>query len=152
MLSNTSNKQTFRNLGKVILGRHKGMEHIFAEINFRDLRASLILFLSILLFVLIWVPWCIAYVFFKYYPEKMSLALLLSIYMMFQLNSMINPFLYVRSIGDADVILSRWIKRLFCQTTETSTSHSVVSLTKFPWCIWFLITIWTICEQHILSE
>lgn len=111
MQFNTSNKQALKSLGNVVLRRNKSInQNMFIGFSVRELRATLILFFSVLLFLLIFLPWCVAYIFFKFYPEKMSLAFLLSVYLMLQLNSMINPFLIARTIKDADVILSGWMK------------------------------------------
>lgn len=113
MQFNTSSKQALKSLGDVVLRRNKNInQNIFIGISVKELRTTLILFVSILLFLLIFIPWCVAYIFFKFYPEKMTLAFLLAVYLMLQLNSMIQPFLIVRTIKDADEIVSGWIKSL----------------------------------------
>lgn len=106
-----SNIEAFKGLKDVFLRRNKNIsENIFRGINIRELRATLILFVSILLFLLIFVPMSIVLLIFKLKAGIMSLASLLSIYLMFQLNSLLNPFLNVRTIKDADLLLLEWIK------------------------------------------
>lgn len=129
MQFNSSNKQTFKSLGDVVLRRNKNInENVFKEVNIRELRTSVILFVSAFLFLFIFVPWCIAYIFYKFYPDKLTLVYLLSVHLMVQLNSMINPILIIRTIKDADVILSRCAKVILCPIKEKGTAIS----TKAP--------------------
>lgn len=117
-----SRKHKYWRLSEMILSGN--VDKFLTGTSLRDFKTSLILFLSILLFLLIWVPWCIAYALFKYYPEKVSLMLLVTIYLLFQLNSMTHPFLYARSITDIGQILTRWFVCCFCQSTEIDSSMS----------------------------
>lgn len=124
MKSSTSNKEAFKNLKDVFLRRNKNItENMFIGINVRELRATLILFVSILLFLLIFIPFYVAYIIYKLNPHMLSLPLLWSVYLMIQLNSMVNPFLNARTIKDANVILTRSVKFIFCQGSEKGTEQ-----------------------------
>lgn len=103
----SSKKDRFKNIGRAILNLN--LEEVFTDLNSREIRASLILFLSISFFFMIWLPWGVIFSIMKARPEKVSLPALLTIFLLLQVDSMIHPFLYIRSVGDVKEILLRWM-------------------------------------------
>lgn len=112
MKSAASTTDKLKNLGHIFMRRHTKEEpaDFFIGIGIREIRATLILFVTICLFLAMWLPGIIAYVVFKHYPEKSSLLLIMIQVLMFQLNSMLNPFLFVRAIKDVKIMCKKWIK------------------------------------------
>lgn len=117
-MQTNSSKGTLKSLGNIVIRRNTrdkhGSETTFKGISVREVRATLILFLSIFLFLLMWVPGPIGYVIYAYFPEHGTLNLGISVVLLFQLNSMVNPFLYARSIKDADKIGINWVRSCLC--------------------------------------
>lgn len=110
MKAESSRADKFKSLGQVILNRNMKDEtrNQFKGIGIREVRATLILLITIVLFLTMWIPSIIAYIVLKGWPEKGSLTMIFVELLLYQLNSMVNPFFFARTIKDANVILTRW--------------------------------------------
>lgn len=126
MKSGSSNADKLKTLGHVLLNRNMkdkaGVQ--FKGISIREIRATLIMFLAIFLFLAMWIPSVTSYVMTKLCPEKSSLTMILAHLLLYQLNSMVNPLLFARSIKDTNEILSRWTSSMTSSFIKSKSSQS----------------------------
>lgn len=132
MKTEASNTGKLKTLGQVLLNRNIKDETRcqFKGISIREVRATLILFLTIFLFLAMWIPSVTSYVMTKLSPEKSSLLMILIHLLLYQLNSMVNPLLFARTIKDANKIFSRWTSSLTSSFKKSKNSHSQVHSDK----------------------
>lgn len=112
MKSIVSHTDKFRELGKIVI--RKNTKNDMEGLKIRDVRSTLILFITILFFLLTWIPGIVLLVMFQLFPDKTTLNGTLAAYVISQLNSMVNPFLYARNIKNAGKILKGWLKASIC--------------------------------------
>lgn len=100
---------SLKKLGRRIVLRkntNKNLETTIGGIKMREIRSTLILFITIVLFLLSWVPGIILLIILRIFPKASSLN---GTYALAQLNSMINPLLYARNIKNAGFIIKGWV-------------------------------------------
>lgn len=118
----------FKELGKIVIRKNtkSDMETMLGGVKVRDIRSTLILFITILFFLLTYIPGIVLLIMFESFPEKTTLNGTLAAYVICQLNSMMNPFLYARNVKNAGKILKNWLKMCICikDNTETKVSFS----------------------------
>ncbi|XP_063706355.1 type-1 angiotensin II receptor A-like [Culicoides brevitarsis] len=104
--------KSMKNAEKIIIRRNT--RKILTGISAREVRATLILFLTILLFLLVWIPAPVGFIIYRYFPSYGSLNLGIAVLLCMQLNSMINPFLYARNIKNSrKLLMDCVVKRSF---------------------------------------
>ncbi|XP_063706345.1 adenosine receptor A3-like [Culicoides brevitarsis] len=108
-------------LGRIVIHKnsHKNLQTSNGGIKIREIRSTVILFITIVIFLLSWVPGLVLLVIFRFFPGASSLSGTLAVYALAQLNSMINPFLFVRNIKNAGTILRGWFMCGSCRHGET---------------------------------
>lgn len=110
-------------LGKIVVRRNTKMnvtedKMLYGRFKVREVRTTIILFITVTLFLLAWVPGMFLSTLLYVFPEFATLEGILTVCALSQLNSMVNPFLYARNIKNADEILKHWVKRALCMKTE----------------------------------
>lgn len=116
MKSIVSHTDKFKELGKIVIRKNtrNDMETMLGGLKVRDVRSTLILFITILFFLLTYMPGIVLLVMFESFPHKTSLNGTLAAYVISQLNSMVNPFLYARNIKNAGKIIRSWLNLCLC--------------------------------------
>lgn len=127
-----SQTNKFLELGKIVLRRNTKMnmdqdKMLYGRLKVREVRTTVILFITVLLFLLGWVPGMALSAVLYFFPACASLEGILTVCLLSQLNSMVNPFLYARNVKNADQILKNWVKCAFCANTEKIVSSATPS-------------------------
>lgn len=127
-----SHTSKFLELGKIVIRRNTKMDvtedkMLYGRFKVREVRTTVILFITVILFLLGWVPGMVLSAVLYVVPEIASLEGILTVCALSQLNSMVNPFLYARNVKNADVILKNWVRRAFCIKTEKLVSSATPS-------------------------
>lgn len=128
MKSIVSHTDKFKELGKIVIRKNtkSTMEPMLGGIKVKDVRSTLILFITILFFLLTYLPGIVLLVMFEVFPDRISLGGTLAAYVISQMNSMMNPFLYARNIANAGKIVKNWMKMVVC-IMETPVPISSIS-------------------------
>lgn len=125
--TSTSQTNTLIELGRIVVRKntHKDLQTKNGGIKMREIRSAMILFITIILFLLSWVPGIILLIILRIYPSASSLTGTLAVYALAQLNSMVNPFLYARNIKNASSIIKRWFMcGFFCKKEDKVIKNS----------------------------
>ncbi|XP_063706346.1 adenosine receptor A1-like [Culicoides brevitarsis] len=123
MGTNASHTSKFLELGKIVVRRNTKMnvnedKMLYGRFKVREIRTTIILFITVVLFLLVWVPGMILSAVLYVVPDYASMEGILLVLALSQLNSMVNPFLFARNIKNADEIIKHWFKRMLCIKTE----------------------------------
>lgn len=128
MGTNISYANKVKLLGKIIIRKNvKSYDDkmIFGKLKVREIRTTILLFITVVLFLLAWIPGIVLLVLFRLAPEHVTLGGMLTVYTLSQVNSVFNPYLYAKNIKHAGKIIRKWIGcRCCCTESERITDSS----------------------------
>lgn len=113
----TSRKDKWKQLGKIVRRQstfNNSEKLIFGKLTAREIRTTVLLFVTVVLFLLTWIPGIILVTMLTYFPDHVSVAGMLTVYTLSQVNSVINPFLYAGMIKNSGIIIKNWFKCFYC--------------------------------------
>lgn len=113
----TPSKDKWKQLGKIVRRQStfsNAEKLIFGKLTVREIRTTVLLFVTVVLFLLTWIPGIILATMLSFFPDHVSVAGMLTVYTLSQLNSVINPFLYAGMIKNSGIIIKNWFKCFYC--------------------------------------
>lgn len=147
----TSYETKLSNLGKIVLRRHVTRQSLNGSIasnittnttapvttaangtdnnnmdkeRKREIRTTLILFVTVILYLLCWIPGVFVLSFLLYDPYSITVYGMVASYIMTHFNSVIDPFLYAFNIRGVDKAAKRLLKRMLCMKIEPESNQN----------------------------
>lgn len=100
----------------------------------REIRTTIILFVSVVLYCVCWIPGVVLIVLLMIDPKRVRVHCILIVYILTHINSAIDPFLYAYNLKGAKGVVKQLMKRAASQFsvtgTPTSTRSSIETFTN----------------------
>lgn len=132
MNKNVTNESNLTKLGRIMMRRNTSQSfnqpnncssevdnnNCIAKDRAREIRITIILFITVILYLVCWIPAVIVLALLIYNPYSISLYAMIASFAICPLNSIVDPFLYAFNIRGANRAAKKLLRRILCLREE----------------------------------